>query len=83
MGTLELRFYRYKLNQVICPSCGLLKHFTAGVDARYYAEKHQKEHLHNNNPVELLVYDNDESVNQARTAKPGRAAGGVSLQNLY
>jgi hypothetical protein len=79
MDTLKLRFYRYKLNQVDC-SCGLLKHFTHGVDARYFAEKHVKEH---DTSVELLVYNEDQPVSEARTAKPGRAAGGVSLQNLY
>jgi hypothetical protein len=82
MGTLELRFYRFKLNEVNC-SCGVFKRFTIGIDARHYAESHMKMHDRDNDPVEMSVYNNDEPIKQARTAKPGRAAGGVSLQNLY
>jgi hypothetical protein len=44
---------------------------------------HSKTHDKNNDPVEMLVFNNDEPVIEARTAKPGRHAGGVSLQNLY
>ena len=82
MGTLELRFYRYKLNQIKC-SCGLSKRFTLGADARYYAELHAKAHNRSEDPVEFLVFENDELTNNNRTARPGRHDGNVSLQNLY
>ena len=82
MGTLKLRFYRYKLNQVDC-TCGLLKWFSQGMDARFFADNHAKEHNIAGDPVELLAYNEDEPIMEARTAKPGRHAGGVVHQNLY
>jgi hypothetical protein len=82
MGTLELRFYRYKLNHIKC-TCGISKRFTVGMDARFFADRHYKEHEKNDDPVEFLVFQNDELTYSNRTAKPGRHAGNVSLQNLY